>query len=300
MMSPQLAWHDPIFRAYVAIVLLALALGGAVLALVEFVFRKKLGAVWKTYRSWLIIAPVGLLVVFTGQIAVVAGVCLLSIFAFREFARAAHLNQDRWIAYLGMIALGIASWMRRVDMFCLVCVVIMISISLLPVLRNRREGELPRVSLGILGFVYIGAFFGSLGLLVSSANAYGFICYMIFATEVCDIAAFTFGRLFGRHPLRNKISPNKTVEGALGALLVALLLPWLLRFSFPFFDATKLILTGLIVGVGGQLGDLSISLIKRELGIKNMGDIIPGHGGILDRIDSLIFVAPAFAFLVRS
>jgi len=109
-----------------------------------------------------------------------------------------------------------------------------------------------------------------------------------------DVAAFTFGKLFGRNPLRSEISPNKTWEGALGALAVSMVLPWLLRFSFPFFGATQLILIGLIVGIGGLLGDLSISLIKRDIGTKDMGAAIPGHGGILDRIDSLIYVAPLF------
>jgi phosphatidate cytidylyltransferase len=98
----------------------------------------------------------------------------------------------------------------------------------------------------------------------------------------------------GRHPLRSEISPNKTWEGALGALAVSMTLPWVLRFSFPFFGVRQLILTGLIVGIGGQLGDLSISVIKRDIGTKDMATTIPGHGGILDRIDSLIYVAPLF------
>lgn len=301
MMSPQIAWHDPVFRAYFAIVFGALGLGGIVLAFIEFVLRKKLGAVWKTYRSWLVIAPLGLLFVFAGRIPLIAGVALLSIFAFREFSRAAGLNRDRWInalAHIGMLALAIAVARFAVDLFCLVCVSAIVLMLLLPILRNRAGGELQRVSLGAIGFLYLGALFGSLGFLAAMPDAYGFICFIIFATELCDIAAFTFGKLFGRHPLRSRISPDKTVAGALGALGLAFLLPWLLRFSFPAFGAQKLFLTGAIVGLGGQLGDLSISLIKRELGIKNMGDIIPGHGGVLDRIDSLILVAPAFVYLV--
>ena len=95
--------------------------------------------------------------------------------------------------------------------------------------------------------------FGHLGFLANARNAYGYLCYVIFATAVNDVAAFTCGRIFGRHPLRSEISPRKTWEGAAGALLVAMLLPWLLRFSFPFFGPLQLILTGLIVGIGGQL-----------------------------------------------
>jgi phosphatidate cytidylyltransferase len=76
-------------------------------------------------------------------------------------------------------------------------------------------------------------------------------------------------------------------------------LPWLLAFSFPHFSTREKILTGLIVGIGGQLGDLSISVIKRDLGIKDMGASLPGHGGILDRIDSLIYTAPLFLHMVH-
>jgi phosphatidate cytidylyltransferase len=94
-----------------------------------------------------------------------------------------------------------------------------------------------------------------------------------------------------------RVSPHKTWEGSLGALAFSLLLPWLLRFSFPFFGTRQLILTGLAIGVGGQLGDLTFSALKRMLGIKDWSCAIPGHGGILDRIDSLVFTAPLFSLL---
>ena len=76
-------------------------------------------------------------------------------------------------------------------------------------------------------------------------------------------------------------------------------LPWLLSFSFPHFGTFELVLAGIIVGVGGQVGDLAISFIKRDIGIKDMGAVIKGHGGILDRVDSMIFVAPIFFHVVR-
>jgi phosphatidate cytidylyltransferase len=117
--------------------------------------------------------------------------------------------------------------------------------------------------------------------------------------EINDIAAFTCGKIFGKHKLRENISPNKTVEGALGAILVSLAIPFLLSFSFPHFAVWHLALIGLVVGVGGQLGDLVISYIKRDIGIKDMGVVIKGHGGILDRVDSMIFVAPIFFHIIR-
>jgi phosphatidate cytidylyltransferase len=307
MMSPQVALHDPVFRAYFVIVFVSLALGGAVLVFLRFGLKKELGPIWSTYRSWLIMAPIALLIVFAGRVPFIVGVTLLAIFGFKEFARASGLYRDWWMTgavYAGIVTVGLASLMPHprgeepgtgwYGFFVAVPVFAIALILLIPILRNRARGELQKMSLSIVGFVYIGWMFGHLGFLANARNAYGFICYIIFATELSDVAAFTFGRLFGRHPLRSEISPKKTWEGALGAIVVSLILPWLLRFSFPFFGPWQLILTGLIVGVGGQLGDLSISVIKRDIGTKDMGSAIPGHGGILDRIDSLIYVAPLF------
>jgi phosphatidate cytidylyltransferase len=307
MISPQAALHDPVFRAYLLIVPATLALGGAVLGFLSWGLKKELGPIWKTYRSWLVMAAIGLLVVFAGHMAVIGGVTLLSIFGFKEFARASGLYRDWWMTgavYAGIFAVGVASFMTQprgqepgsgwYGLFVAVPVFAIAVILLIPILRNRARGELQKMSLSIVGFIYIGWMFGHLGFLANAVNAYGFLCYVIFATELNDVSAFTLGRLFGRHPLRSKISPNKTWEGALGAVTVSMLLPWLLRFSFPFFGTTQLILTGLIVGIGGLLGDLSISVIKRDIGTKDMGAAIPGHGGILDRIDSLVYVAPLF------
>ena len=312
MMSPRIALHDPIFRAYLCIVPISLVIGGAVLGFLRWGLKKEIESIWRTYCSWLIMATIGLLVVFAGRVSTIVGVMLLAIFAFKEFARASGLYRDWWMTgavYAGIVTVGVASLMPHprgqepgtgwYGFFVAVPVFAVALILLIPILRNRARGELQRMSLAIVGFVYIGWMFGHLGFIANATNAYGFICYIVFATELSDVSAFTFGRLFGRHPLRSEISPGKTWEGALGALAVSLLLPWLFRFSFPFFGVRQLILTGLIVGIGGQLGDLSISVIKRDIGTKDMGAIIPGHGGILDRIDSLIYVAPLFMHMAN-
>lgn len=311
-MSPHHALHAPIFLAYLRVIFVSLLGGGIVLGILHWGFRKELGSIWSTYRSWLIMAPVGLAAVFAGRVPTIIGVTLLAIFGFKEFARASGLYRDWWMTgavYAGIITVGTASLMSHprgeepgpgwYGLFVAVPVFAIALILLIPILRNRARGELQRMSLGIVGFVYIGWMFGHLGFLANSVNAYGFLLYVIFATELNDVAAFTFGRLFGRHPLRSEISPKKTWEGALGALAVSMALPWLLRFSFPDFGPWQLILTGLIVGIGGQLGDLSISVIKRDIGTKDMGALIPGHGGILDRIDSLIYVAPLFLHMAN-
>jgi phosphatidate cytidylyltransferase len=306
-MSPQIALHDPVFRAYFAIVLVSLAIGGAVLGFLRFLLKRETASMFQTYWSWILMAGIGLLVVFLGRIPTIVGVTLLAIYAFKEFARASGLYRDWWMTgavYAGIIAVGIASLISHprgeepgtgwYGLFVAVPVFAIALILLIPILRNRARGELQRMSLAIVGFIYMGWMFGHLGFLANARNAYGFLCFVIFATAVCDVAAFTFGKIFGRRPLRGEISPNKTWEGAIGAFAVGMILPWVLRFSFPFFGPRELVLAGLIVGIGGQLGDLSISVIKRDIGTKDMAATIPGHGGIFDRIDSLFYAAPLF------
>ena len=306
-MSPQIALHNPIFCAYFWIVLISLTVGGGTLGFLRVVLKKDTASMFRTYWSWIFMAGIGLIVVFLGRIPTIVGVTLLAIYAFKEFARASGLYRDWWMTgavYAGIVTVGISSLISHprgeepgtgwYGFFVAVPVFEIALILFIPILRNRARGELQRMSLAIVGFIYIGWMFGHLGFLANASDAYGFISYLIFATALSDVAAFTFGKIFGRHSLRSEISPNKTWEGALGAFAVAMVLPWALRFSFPFFGVWQLILTGLIVGIGGQLGDLSISVIKRDIGTKDMAATIPGHGGILDRIDSLIYAAPLF------
>jgi phosphatidate cytidylyltransferase len=297
-MSPEAALHDPVFREYVAIVVGLLVFAGLVLATLQFVFRFDLGSVWQTWQSWLWMAPLAALAIFLGRAVFVVAVFVVALIAFREFARGSGLNRDRWISTavsLGMMALAITALLNIGRFVALIFGLILIAF--VPLARNRNQ--LRGVSLGVIAFVYLGWMFGQLAFLANAPNRYGYLCFVLFATAVSDVAAFLTGRIFGRHPLRSAISPGKTWEGSLGALLLALALPWLLRFSFPHFGPLQLILAGLIVGLGGQLGDLFSSMLKRELGLKDWSAAIPGHGGVLDRIDSLIFVAPLFIFLAN-
>ena len=160
MISPQIALHDPVFRAYFLIVLISLALGGAILGFLRWGLKKELGSIWKTYRSWLVIASIGLLVVFAGRVPIIAGVTLLSIFGFKEFARASGLYRDWWMTgavYAGIVTVGVASWLPHppgeepgpgwYGFFIAVPVFAIALILLIPILRNRARGELQQMSL---------------------------------------------------------------------------------------------------------------------------------------------------------
>jgi phosphatidate cytidylyltransferase len=308
-MSIDAALNNDVFLTYLSIVGGLLIVAGGLLSILSLL-GKNVSSAWASYRGWLVMVPIVLGTIFLGRTATIIGITLLAFFGFREFARATGLYAD-WMltgtVYIGIALLGVFAHMSdpRLEgpgwygMFMALPVYVIGAVLLIPILRNRSKGQLQQVALAIVGFVYFGWMFSHLGFLANTPYAYGYLLYLIFAVEINDIAAFTCGKLFGKHKLRENISPNKTIEGSLGAIAVSMAIPWILSFSFPHFDTLHLVLTGLIIGVGGQLGDLVISYIKRDIGIKDMGSIIRGHGGILDRVDSMIFVAPIFFHMVR-
>jgi len=126
------------------------------------------------------------------------------------------------------------------------------------------------------------------------AGGMGLVIFLIFMTQFNDISQYIWGKTFGKHQIIPKVSPNKTWEGFLGGmmtitLVAAFLGPYLTPLSMGFS-----LFAGLLINMSGFIGDVVISSIKRDLQIKDSGDLIPGHGGILDRFDSLIFTAPLF------
>ena len=123
----------------------------------------------------------------------------------------------------------------------------------------------------------------------------------LIAAFLTDTGAYFTGYFFGKHKLIPEISPKKTVEGAIGGVAICvismLVYAWILTFFGIKANLLNIVIIGVIASVISQFGDLSASMIKRGLGIKDYGDIMPGHGGVLDRIDSLLFTAPAIYYL---
>ncbi len=309
-MSPSAAMASDVFRFYVAVVAALLLVGALTIVVLKWGLGYNVSHAGRALRSWLFMVPVALACIFLGREAAIIFFTAVAALGFKEYARATGLYRD-WLmvgaVYLGILAIGVVSLVadptdgRRgwFGMFMALPVFVIAVILVIPIIRDRAQGQLQVLALTIVGFIYFGWMFGHLGFLANSRYAYSYILYLVFAVELNDVAAYTCGKLFGRHKLRPNISPNKTWEGSLGALVVSLALPWAVYFTFPHFLPRECILAGLIVGIGGQMGDLAISVIKRDLGIKDMGAAIPGHGGILDRVDSLIYVAPLFLHMVR-
>jgi phosphatidate cytidylyltransferase len=163
---------------------------------------------------------------------------------------------------------------------------------------NQPARALRSCCLVVVGAIWLGILPGSALALRQAPAGELLMIWLVAAVVAGDAAAFYVGSAIGRHPLAPTVSPRKTVEGALAGLLAAAAsgpaMAWWLE---PAPSRARLALTGLCLGGAGILGDLFESLVKRAAGVKDSGSWLPGHGGILDRIDAALFAAPALALL---
>ncbi len=130
-----------------------------------------------------------------------------------------------------------------------------------------------------------------------SAGGKGLLLFLIFITQINDVMQFIWGKLIGKHKILPKISPNKTWGGFIGGLISSVFIGYLMSFLTPLNHWQVIVVSFFIAGVG-FVGDVVVSAIKRDMGVKDMGQAIPGHGGVLDRIDSLALTTPIFFHLV--
>jgi phosphatidate cytidylyltransferase len=184
----------------------------------------------------------------------------------------------------------------------MVMTMIMVAIFIFYLMRppETLKGLAPRIAMFSLGTLYVGGLLSYLGLLRDYPHGAYWVILALSMTWLNDTFAYFAGHWWGRHRLAPLISPGKTIEGFLGGFVGSwigfLFFSWLMGNPCSWIDG--LILTA-IVGTLGPIGDLSESLIKRSTGVKDSGTLIPGHGGVLDRVDALLFTAPALYYFAR-
>jgi len=165
--------------------------------------------------------------------------------------------------------------------------------------KFKVEGAFVNISLTVGGIFYISFLFSYI-LLLRDLPLIGvkLVITVFFVTWMSDSGAYFIGRAYGRHKFLVFISPYKSIEGFGGAILIAVVSIFISRIwlVFPFVHTLAL---GICMGIMAQMGDLFESMLKREVGIKDFGRLLPGHGGILDRFDSLLFTIPLFYYYVK-
>ncbi len=259
--------------------------------------RKEL---WDRYRSWIWLVLLILIPILAGAFWTIVAVATLSFLCYREYARITGLFRERTISLIVVIGILFLTFAELDNWYRLFVALFPLTVALIAIgglIADQPKGYIQRVGLGVLGFALFGSALGNLGYMANDWNYRPILLLILCSVELNDIFAYICGHLFGRRKFVPNTSPNKTVGGALGALvlttpLVAVIAHFIWRDT-ALDSAIRLIGLGIIISVVGQFGDLMLSSIKRDLGLKDTAKLIPGHGGLLDRFDSLILVAPA-------
>jgi phosphatidate cytidylyltransferase len=224
---------------------------------------------------------------FTGFICAVAAVALFEYF---EMALPDHPAERGLGVGCGiLVAAAVVSGQPQVLGAGLALVVILGLV--LPLVRTTDPlGATQRLGLSLLGVLYFGFLTGHIVLLRAGEDGWRWVLFTVFTAMGSDSGGYFAGRAFGRHKLAPTVSPSKTVEGGIGAIAGAMVIAVLAKLIIlPVLGLREAMALGAAVSVLAQLGDLCESALKRAFGAKDSGWIIPGHGGILDRLDSLLF-----------
>ncbi|PZU91335.1 MAG: phosphatidate cytidylyltransferase [Pseudanabaena sp.] len=257
-------------------------------------------------KSWWIMVSIFSLAILLKQPVSIAFFMMLSFIALREyFSLIPTRFSDRRVllwAYLAIILQYFWIYIGWYGMFLIFIPIYMFLFLPMRMLFNgETEGFLNAIGTlhwGLMLNVYTISHLSYLTILPVSGNpiagGIGLLVYLLLLTEINDIAQYIFGKLLGRHKIIPKVSPKKTVEGLLGGVLTTTGLAIVLAAWLTPFDLLHSACLGLLLSLTGFVGDVNISALKRDLGIKDSGTLLPGHGGILDRIDSLTYTAPLF------
>jgi len=245
---------------------------------------------------------------YAPPIAFFALVAAAVIIGQREFYRLFYPETASWLLAIGYALGGLAVWVLsrmgggHVGGAAPVATALLAggvaALLLVELFTGRRVATaLPAPAFWLFGALYLGVMLGHLMPLRALDRGADAVLFVVTVTWMVDSAAYFGGRRFGRHPLASTISPRKTIEGAVAGLAGGIVTALVVRgWWTPALSPAESLGAGLLLGCAGQLGDLAESMFKRRAGIKDSGGWIPGHGGLLDKVDSLVFTAPTFYY----
>ncbi|HNO75830.1 phosphatidate cytidylyltransferase [Nitrosomonas mobilis] len=260
----------------------------------------------RTQSWWVMIGAFSVMLLASRNVALIF-LAIVSFLALKEyFSRIPTRRADRRVLFWAYLAIPLqyywisGNWYGMFIIF--IPVYMFLFIALRMIIAQKTDGFLQAAATihwGMMTCIFSISHAAYLLMLPDTGTwgatgGAGLLFYLVFLTQFNDVGQYVWGKMFGRHKVLPIVSPNKTWEGLVGGvattvLFAALLAPYLTPFNF-----THAIMTGALIGLFGFIGDVSISAIKRDLGIKDFSSLIPGHGGVLDRVDSLTFTVPLF------
>lgn len=260
-------------------------------------------------KSWWVMASIfiGATLIHTTISYIAIGI--LSFMAFRELYSVLGFRQsDRRAIFWAFIAIPIQFYLAFIGWYGAFIIFIPIVMFLFLPMRLVLKGDTVGIikSMSALQWTLMLTVFGisHMAYLLSLPEIPGFngggralLLFLVFLTEINDVMQFIWGKLLGKHKITPTVSPNKTWEGFIGGVISTTIIGYFLGFLTPL-TTSQVVFISFMVAISGFIGDIVMSSIKRDIGVKDMGTTIPGHGGILDRIDSLAYTAPVFFHII--
>jgi phosphatidate cytidylyltransferase len=275
---------------------------GAILILVLGRFDIKRiveGELGARFIGWLILTPVYMLVLFS-NIFIGASILLIGLFlVIIEYSQAARLDRSQQLFLYILAGITLLVVLLKPDLFAALPAFVLFLLTLIPIVQNRPYQLQEKLGLVPWGYMYTVWTLAHGILMLSHPNGTGILLVIIVGCALADIGAYVVGRAIGRTVIAPEIHASKAWEGILGNLLGAGIAVTVFQYIIPFYDVPTLLGLTLIIGIGSSWGDILSSMVKRNARIKDWGSLIPGHGGVLDRLNSLLVVMPlVYYFLI--
>ena len=303
------------FQKHELLIVVAVIFGLLIFATLLFLIvgkinpNAKLDELKSRTKSWWIMAVVFIAATLVNTRISYISLAFLSFAAFRElYSLMGFRESDRRAIFWAFLSIPIQYYLAYIGWYGAFIIFIPVIMFLLLPLRFVLKGETKGIikSIASLQWILMLTVFGisHLAYLLSlpeipnfNSGGRGLLLFVVFLTEINDVMQFTWGKLLGKHKIIPKISPNKTWEGFIGGMISTTVIGYFLGFLTPL-TSYPLVFVSFMIAFSGFVGDIVMSSIKRDIGVKDTGTLIPGHGGILDRIDSLVYTAPVFFHLV--
>ncbi|MDD5359805.1 MAG: phosphatidate cytidylyltransferase [Sulfurovaceae bacterium] len=280
-----------------------LAISFLVTKILEYKTKTKKQELNDRIISWFWMISIFVLAMFFNNTLGVVFLGFISYMAFKEYISIIPTRlADRRIifyGYLSIIPQYYFAYTQWYEMFIItIPVYLFLFLSLRQMMIGQTEGFINntgKVNWGAMLFIFAISHSAYLFMLkpVGEVSGAMLLLYLFLLTELNDVLQFVCGKIFGKTPIVPKVSPKKTVEGLVGAVIIITILAVLFSYLTPF-SIIQAIGAGLIISLGGFVGDVVVSMIKRDVGVKDASNLIAGHGGVIDRVDSLTYTAPLF------
>ncbi len=301
-MIDQALWRSEFYVRTVTSVVIFFFIVGAIVYILQ---RKnpRWISVWASIKSWVITSPVIFFFAALHSPWPFIFIVIVAILGAKTFFRMTgmyHRSWFVWLTYVFLLLQGYSIYEGHDRFFNNMPMIFLATATLIPILRNSYTQMIQYIALSLINFIIMGWGFMHLARIVMLENGPLIVLYLTILSEFNEATNYALTRSIGHHKPFSNITSRFSVEGFVGSLILTMLLAWGLRYMLPDRSEPYWIAAGLCVAVFGRLGGLTLSMIRRDLNIKESGIFIIGRDDILSRIDKPMFAAPAFyyAFLL--